>query len=375
MPHAHLPLIQLILAGGPLAPRRALLDAHATPAQALAAGEPHWRRAGLNAEQIARLHAARAGQEAEIALRWLAEPGHVVLGWQDAAYPPLLRHSRSPPLALFVEGDARALRHLHVAMVGSRAPSPAGRENAAWFATAFSRAGVGVISGLAAGIDAAAHEAALEAGGLTLAVVGTGPDLAYPARHRALRDRIVGSGGAIVSEYLPGTAARPAHFPSRNRIIAGLSVATLVVEAAERSGALITARQAAEAGRDVFALPGSIHNPMARGCHRLIRDGAGLADDPQRLLEELASALFNMSATSAGPLHNAEPGDPRRPPPNLAVMDAHYHRLWQALAHDPTGMDQLAERTGLTAAELSSMLLLMELEGQVAVEHGRYWRK
>jgi DNA processing protein len=189
-----------------------------------------------------------------------------------------------------------------------------------------------------------------------------------------LRDRIAAH-GAVVSEHPPGTGAHPSHFPRRNRIIAGLSLATLVIEAAERSGALITARQAADSGRDVFAVPGSIHNPLARGCHRLIRDGAGLVERGDELLDALAPQLAGTVRILREHL-----GEPEQPPPERSLpagggRDPDYQKLWRALGHDPTGMDQLVDRTGLTTAALSSMLLAMELDGRVSVEHGRYCRK
>ncbi len=377
-------LLALQLAGGAMAPRRALLDAHPEgPAAALAAGPSAWRRAGLNDEQIARLRqpdndALRRG------LDWLERPGHHLLGWHSPDYPALLRRLSSPPLALFVDGDPTLLWHPAVAVVGSRSPSAGGRDNAHAFARALAAAGVVVASGLASGIDAAAHEAALAVqDGLTVAVLGTGPDLAYPPHHAGLRERIAAR-GAVVSEHPPGTTARPAHFPSRNRILAGLALGTLVVEAAERSGALITARQAADAGREVFAVPGSIHNPLARGCHRLIRDGAALVETADEILAAIATAADDLAgelrARLAFETFAGDDSIPARDRLGGAVRpgspaDPDYQRLWQALGHDPTGMDSLVERTGLTAAGLSSMLLVMELEGKVAVEHGRYSRK
>jgi len=236
-----------------------------------------------------------------------------------------------------------------------------------------------VTSGLAAGIDTAAHDGALAAGGRTIAVLGTGPDVPYPRANAGLHARIR-TAGVIVSEHPPGTAARRENFPSRNRIIAGLALGTLVVEAAERSGALITARMANECGRDVFAVPGSIHNPMARGCHRLIREGAGLVESADEVIAaigplaaELAEAL---RGRLAGPKSGAEGnGCPAGPLAGWQPSDPDYQCLWHALGHDPTGMDRLVSRSGLTAAELSSMLLVMELEGRVCVEHGRYSRK
>lgn len=384
-------LLALVLAGGAMAARRALLDVHhASPAAALAAGRTAWRAAGLNDEQVDRLRQPDAALY-ERGLAWLQLPNHHLIGWHHPDYPPLLRRLSSPPLALFVDGDPALLWHPAVAVVGSRAPSAGGRDNAHAFARALAAAGVAIASGLASGVDAAAHEAALAVrDGLTIAVLGTGPDLAYPPHHAGLRDRIAAR-GAVVSEHPPGTAAKPAHFPSRNRILAGLALGTLVIEAAERSGALITARQAADAGREVFAVPGSIHNPLARGCHRLIRDGAGLVESAEEVLagigplaDDLASELrarLAVEPAGAGPARDGSGAKASRAGPAPAGfdpasgLDPDYQRLWLALGHDPTGMDLLAERTGLTAAELSSMLLVMELEGRVAVEHGRYARK
>ncbi|NUO77221.1 MAG: DNA-protecting protein DprA, partial [Lysobacter sp.] len=229
---------------------------------------------------------------------------------------------------------------------------------------------------LAAGIDTAAHQAALAAGGLSVAVLGTGPDVPYPRANAALHARLAAE-GAVVSEHLPGTQGRPSHFPSRNRIIAGLSLGTLVVEAAQRSGALITARLAAEAGREVFALPGSIHNPLARGCHRLIRDGAALVETAQELTDALAPLAQELADSLRLRLDAPIPCSHTavtRPVQDERLDDRDYQSLWNALGHDPTGMDGLVERTGLTPAVLSSMLLLMELEGRVAAQHGRYFR-
>ncbi|HET6395899.1 MAG TPA: DNA-processing protein DprA, partial [Pseudoxanthomonas sp.] len=246
-------------------------------------------------------------------------------------------------------------------------------DNARQFARAFCRAGLAVVSGLAAGIDAAAHAAAMDCGGTTVAVLGTGPDRAYPRAHAALLERVAAE-GAVVSEHPPGTPPRPGHFPGRNRIIAGLSLGTLVVEAALRSGALITARLAAEAGREVFALPGSIHHPQARGCHRLIRDGAMLAETPEEVLAGIAP-LAGRLAVALAPAATAAGATPAQPVAVHEETDPDHDRLWQALGHDPMPMDVLVERTGLTAATLSSMLLGMELDGRVAVEHGRYARR
>lgn len=365
-------LLRLVLCAGPLAPRRALLEGR-TPAQALAGGPPLWRAVGLDLAQQQALQTPDRTALAR-ARAWLeAVPARHLLGWHDPDYPALLRRSPSPPLALFVAGDPARLWHPAVAVVGSRAASAGGRENAARFAAAFVRQGFAVGSGLAAGIDTAAHLGALEAGGLTVAVLGTGIDVPYPRSNRGLYARIAET-GAVVSEHPPGTPARRAQFPSRNRILAGLSLGTLVVEAALRSGALITARQAADAGREVFALPGSIHHPLARGCHALLREGAALVESP----EEVAAVLAPLAASLAEALRGRLAAAPAIPPASAAPRppdDPAHERLWKHLGPDPICMDHLVARTGLTPAELSSMLLLMELEGRVVVEHGRYTRK
>lgn len=368
-------LIALVAADGAAAPRRALLERHGSAAAALAAGPAAWREAELSETQTAALRAPD-GVELERAQAWLAASGHHLIGWHDPDYPPLLRRSPNPPLALFVAGDPSRLWHPAVAVVGSRAPTPGGRDNAADFARALAASGLAVISGLAAGIDTAAHQAVLASGGATVAVLGTGPDVPYPRANAALHARIAET-GAVVSEHLPGTGARPAHFPSRNRIIAGLSLGTVVIEAAERSGALITARLAAEAGREVFALPGSIHNPLARGCHRLIRDGVALVERPDELTAALAPLAQQLAADLRLRLNvpiQCGHTPVTRPVQDERFDDGNYQSLWSALGHDPTGMDHLVERTGLTPAVLSSMLLIMELEGRVAAQHGRYFR-
>jgi len=367
-------LLRLVAAGGAVAPRRRLLEQHGSPEAALEAGPRGWRQAGLDAGQIATLSAA--GTPDARTAGWLAMPGHHVIGWHHADYPALLRRIAHPPLALFVDGDADLLWHPSVAVVGSRMPSAGGRDNARDFAAAFAAGGLSVCSGMAAGVDAVAHEATLARGGITVAVLGSGIDMPYPRRHAGLHARIADS-GVVVSEHPPGTGARREYFPSRNRIIAGLSLATVVIEAAERPGALITARLAAEAGREVFALPGSIHNPMARGCHRLIRDGTALVESPAEVTAALAPMAAELGNALRGRLGAPipQPGDGGTTPSHATPPDdPDYKRLWSALGHDPSPMDTLVERTGLTAAELSSMLLLMELEGRVACEHGRYSR-
>jgi len=304
---------------------------------------------------------------------WLERDGHALLGLHHPDYPALLRRSPSPPQWLFVDGDAGVLWHPSIAIVGTRLPTPDGRDNAREFAAAFVHGGLAVTSGMAAGIDAAAHIGALDASGPTIAVLGTGIDVPYPPGNRRLMERIARE-GVVVSEYPPGAGAQSFTFPHRNRIVAGLSLGTLVVEAAWRSGALITARLAADAGREVFATPGSIRNPMARGCHRLLREGATLVETPEETLGALAPVAVAFADDLRARLD--VPTSSRIAPQHaLPDMDVDTQRLWDAIGHDPTPMETLVMRTGLTAAKVASILLAMELGGRVVSEHGRYTRK
>ncbi len=353
---------------------RELLGRFGSAAAAIAAGPSGWRQAGIPAaacDALSQPDPARIDDD----LRWLDAADHHLLTCDSDDFPALLARMPAAPAALFVVGDPGLLWLPQIGIVGSRNPTAGGRQNAADFAATLARAGLAVTSGLAEGIDTAAHAAALAAGQPTLAVMGTGPDRIYPAGQRRLAERIVAA-GALVSELPPGTGAQREHFPRRNRIIAGLSLGVLVVEAAARSGALITARLASEAGREVFAIPGSIHNPMARGCHRLIRDGAALVETAQDVFDALGPVARELGAE----LRRRIAADPAAPaavggaPSAATADDAERVRLWQALGFDPVGVDELAARTGLTVAALSSMLLVMELEGRVVAAHGRYAR-
>ena len=289
-------------------------------------------------------------QRLQLALAWLGgAPDRQVLAPGDAAFPPLLLQTADPPLLLYVQGDASRLAQAAVAVVGSRHPTPQGSQNAKAFAAALGAHGYVVVSGLATGIDAAAHEGALSAAAGTVAVVGTGLDRVYPPRHRDLAHRIAGH-GALVSEFAPGTPPLPEHFPQRNRIIAGLTLGTLVVEAAVQSGSLITARLAAEANREVFAIPGSIHSPQSKGCHALLKQGAKLVETAQDIIEELRGSSPAQAVLPLSPVAPAAPTDP----------------LLEALGHDPVTMDALIARTGWPAAELSARLMALELDGLAA---------
>lgn len=301
----------------------------------------------------------RAGVEAD--MRWLEQPHRYLLRVTDPAYPPLLREIPDPPPLLFLHGDPDLLALPQLAIVGSRNPTAGGRQTAADFAGFIAATGLVVSSGLADGIDTAAHEGALAAGGLTLAVMGTGPDRVYPARNRELAHRIVGE-GLLVTEFATGTQPLAANFPRRNRILAGLALGTLVVEAAPKSGSLITARLAAEHGREVFAIPGSIHNPLARGCHALIRQGAKLVETGEHLLEDLAPQLAGFALCPG-----QSPATPATGPTAAGAMtDPAHDRVLEAMGFDPVTTDELVARTGFPAAEVSSILLLLELRGHVS---------
>ncbi len=366
--------LHLLRAGIPAGVLRKQADAHGSATALLRLAASDWRVTGASSDSIAAI-AQPDSTLAALDAAWLAAPNHHLIGWDSDDYPALLRRIGSPPPVLLIAGDPTLLWQPQIAMVGSRHATAGGIDNTRAFASAFAQSGLVVTSGLAEGVDAAAHTAALDAGHPTIAVVGTGPDVAYPRSHHALTRRIVAH-GAVVSEFLPGTQARREHFPRRNRIIAGLSLGTLVIEAAERSGALITARLAGDAGREVFAVPGSIHNPLARGCHRLIRQGVALVEDAREVIEALGSLAAELASALRARLDlpEAEDGGPASSS-RTATADPDYQQLLLALGHDPVGIDQLAARTGLTVAALSSMLLLMEMDGRVAVEHGRYSRR
>ncbi len=346
-----------------------LLHNFGSAEQATAAGPDEWRRIGLAA------HPDRAGAEIAtdlaLALDWLQADTtrHHLLTLASADYPPLLRRIQDPPIALFIDGNPGLLAEPQLAVVGSRNPSPGGRDNAFAFAGFLSRCGLVITSGLALGVDSQAHRGALDDGESTIAVCGTGLDVAYPPANAELAGRIA-EHGALVSEFFPGTAPLRGNFPRRNRLISGLALGVLVVEAALRSGSLITARLAAEQGREVFAIPGSIHNPMARGCHRLIRDGAKLVESAEDVLAELGPLVGSLGDNVPTPATSEQ--DPQASP---EALDAAYIRLLDACGSDPVSVDQLAERTKLTAAEVSSMLLILELQGYVeSGTGGRYTR-
>jgi DNA processing protein len=289
--------------------------------------------------------------------RWLDDANHHLIAWDDADYPRALLELPDAPPALFYMGRRELLGRPALAIVGSRHGTAQGLASAREFAQALGDHGFTIVSGLAWGIDAAAHEGALRTAGSTLAVMGTGPDRLYPARNRDLAMRIAVDGG-VLSEYLPGTPPRKENFPRRNRLISGLARGVLVVEATLSSGSLITARLAAEQGREVFAIPGSIHSPFAKGCHQLIRQGAKLVETAQDVLDEL------LPGAATKPAHDASAREKSDGSPLLLAM-----------GYDPVTVDALVERTHAAPESITAELVTLELAGRVAALPGGYWQR
>lgn len=338
-----------------------LLQRFGNPRGVLDAGDAAWRDIGLDAP--ARTWLAHPDQRRlDDDIQWLAQSGHHLITTDSALYPTRLAEVAGAPPALFVVGDPEVLDTVQLATVGSRNPTAGGRALAREFADCLARSGLVITSGLALGVDGEAHRGAVDAGGLSVAVCATGLDRVYPARHRELA-HAVAEQGALVSEFPPGTPPLARHFPQRNRIISGLSLGVLVVEAARRSGSLITARLALEQGREVFAIPGSIHNPLARGCHRLIREGAKLVESADDILEELGPLIGRSTTPPAA----ADQRTPAAPAPEL---DLEYQQLLDHMGFDPVRVDDIVERGELTPESVSSMLLMLELRGLVAHTSG-----
>ncbi|WP_417501326.1 DNA-processing protein DprA [Marinobacter sp.] len=347
--------------------RRALLATIPDLTDLLTKNAATLRALGLHAETIAAILAWQQRDETHTAVNTARQAlldcerhGIDIVTWQSAGYPEALRHIHDAPLVLYTRGDARLLCSEQIGIIGSRNATPAGLDHARRFAAELGERGLLVTSGLALGVDGAAHAGALDAGHATIAVIGCGLDRIYPNQHRRLGERVIAN-GLMVSEYPPGTPARAAHFPQRNRIISGLSRGILVVEAGLKSGSLITARLALEQGREVFAIPGSIHSPVARGCHHLIKQGARLVDQVDDILEELGCAW----SLSAGHLaqETASPTD---------ALDSREIAVFEALGYDPLSTDALCSATGLPADQLVQSLLLLELEGLVSSVPGGF---
>ncbi len=340
--------------------QRKLLAAFGLPETVFAAGYSALR--GVIGDRLAALLLDTDNRDAVArALDWATQPGQHILTLADSAYPQALLDIPDPPTLLYVRGRIDLLNRPSLAMVGSRHPTPQGLDNAHQFAVALAKAGLVIVSGLALGIDAAAHQGALACGGDSIAVIGTGNDRIYPARNRELAIALA-ERGCVISEFPLGTPVAAANFPRRNRLISGLARAVLVVEATVDSGSLITARLAAEQGREVCAIPGSIHAPQARGCHKLIKQGAKLVETAEDVLEELG--LDNR------PTHKTD-----SPTATTSSDDPNSAHILAALGYDPCPLDTLIQRCGLTAEALSVILLRLELDGQVAALPGERYQR
>jgi DNA processing protein len=332
----------------------------------------------VGAALAGRIVAARRADATDVAgidstLRWLDQSGHHLIAWDDADYPRALLELADAPAVLFHLGRRDLLNRPALAIVGSRNATPQGKQTAREFAAALGSAGLTIVSGLAAGIDTAAHEGALSSEGGTIAVVATGPDRVYPAKNRKLMAAIAAD-GAVVTEYLPGTPARKENFPRRNRLISGLARGVLVVEATLSSGSLITARLAGEQGRDVFAIPGSIHSPFSKGCHKLIRDGAKLVESVEDVVGELgwsrvpaATAVTAPAVASGAPAATSEPA--------RGAADDAARAVLEAIGHGVATVDLIVARTGLAAAIVVAELVRHELAQRVAALPGGGWQR
>lgn len=341
--------------------QRALLAAFGLPGAVFAAGRT--AAAGVIGQALAgKLFDTDHSAAIETALDWVAQPGNAILTLADPDYPAALLQAPSPPVLLYVKGRRELLSAPSIAVVGSRNATTQGLTNAQAFSAALSEAGLTIVSGLALGIDAAAHLGGLSGQGRTVAVVGTGADRIYPARNLDLAHRIAAE-GAVVSEFPLGTPAAAHNFPRRNRIIAGLARGVLVVEAALQSGSQITARLGGEIGREVFAIPGSIHSPLSKGCHQLIKQGAKLVESAQDVLEELSWVQIPPPSTQA------------EEAPQTANDRSPAARLLDIIGFDPWEIDPLCTHSGLTPEVVFAILLELELAGQVErLPGGRYQR-
>ncbi|MEN9470766.1 MAG: hypothetical protein RL214_122 [Pseudomonadota bacterium] len=381
-----------------------LLKTFSTPKEILLASREALLNAGASASLINYLHHPD-WKSVELCLRWLEKPQRYILPWGDTHYPMLLREIPYPPLILFVTGELSVLQQRQLAIVGARYPSPTGLEIAYQFANELSERGFAITSGLARGIDGAAHQGALAANGTTIAVLGSGLDNIYPNCHQSLAQTILKKGGVLLSEFLPCSLPKAAHFPRRNRIISGLSLGVIVIEASLKSGSLITAAYALEQGREVFALPGSIRNSLSQGCHALLKEGATLIENCEDVVQGLSflsnpiskrmvgnKALFDKSTKKL--VSTVEQGhefighnkgqdrvlnktDELNPAQRLdiATLDSQDIKLVECLGFETTSVDTLIARTGLRVDKLLARLLTLELQGYISVVPGGYVRK
>lgn len=357
-----------------------LLEVFKTPAAVFEAGRSGWQDAGLSEKMIEHL-SAPDWDKVDADLKWFEQDNASIITLDDDRYPPMLKNISDAPPLLYTLGEVGILKLPQLAIVGSRNPTHAGKETAHDFAAYLTSMGMTVTSGMAMGIDTAAHQGALDVmakgvsgHGFTVAVTGTGLDRVYPAKNRDIAHKIA-ENGIIISEYAPGTPPLPANFPRRNRIISGLSMGVLVVEAALQSGSLITARLATEQGREVFAVPGSIHHSLAKGCHALIREGAKLVETAEHILEELRGFREVLGDSEARD-QNSEPkavSEHKVDGNTLINADDEYKQVLKCIDFEPTSVDKVVERSGLTADAVCSMLLVLELQGYVTALSGGYY--
>jgi DNA processing protein len=360
-----------------------LLEVFETPATIFAAGISGWKDAGLSEKMIQHL-SAPDWDKVDVDLKWLEQENASILTLDDDRYPPMLKNIPDAPPVLYILGQVEILKLPQLAIVGSRNPTHAGKDIAHDFAAYLTSMGMTVTSGMALGIDAAAHLGALDTmqsnrdgHGFTVAVTGTGLDRVYPAKNRDIAHKIA-ENGVLVSEYASGTPPLPSNFPRRNRIISGLSMGVLVVEAALQSGSLITARLAIEQGREVFAVPGSIHHPLAKGCHALIRQGSKLVEKAEHILEELGGFATMLNEqdgfcveSSFSEQKSAQKEETESN--SLLNVDDEYKQVLKCVDFEPTSVDKVVERSGLTADAVCSMLLVLELQGYVTALSGGYY--
>jgi DNA processing protein len=343
-----------------------LLNVFATPAALLAASCEALRSAGVTEPLMSALQAPN-WKQLERCLRWRDKKGRDILHWRDPRYPRLLREIASPPLILFIEGDTSILQNPQVAMVGARQATPTGLETAYGLANELAQHGFVITSGLARGIDGASHKGCLSLAGKTIAVLGSGLANVYPSCHQRLAQQIVEKGGALVSEFFPDSPPKAEHFPRRNRIISGMSLGVVVVEAALRSGSLITVRYALEQGREVFAVPGSIRSPLSQGCHALLKQGATLIESSYDILLELSCSPLIELAKDELSMRDRSDSKPK--------LDSEDIKLVECLGFETTTIDNLVKRTGLTVDRLLGRLALLELQGYISAVPGGYARK
>lgn len=349
---------------GPVTQKKLLEFFHNSPALIFSADRKILETIGLNTKIISNI-LSPDWRSIEKDLAWLEQPGHFLVTILDKRYPPLLKGIHDAPVLLFIRGKPDIIGSNQLSIVGSRNPSLNGKKIAYNFSGEISRYGITVTSGMALGIDFQAHQGALDNNGQTIAVLGCGPDIVYPARHQNLAERIVDT-GALVSEFPTGVKPVAANFPRRNRIISGLAVGILVVEAARQSGSLITAKFAIEQGREIFAIPGSINNPLAKGCHYLIKQGAKLVEDLQDIIDELSPFIHST-------FHYIDPQTNDTNP--VSDMDEDYQQLLNFIAYEPVSIDDMIAHTGLTTAVVSSMLLILELRGLVVAAPGGFYSR